>query len=106
MADDVAAVIQGLKKKFKKSKIDKNITYYVTLGETEDLKWTITVGPAKCDVKKGKHTQSADCVLKTSPDLFVKLLDGWEPGVFDIARGKLKTNAPDLLRKLREVFCT
>ena len=106
MAEDIQGVMQGLKKKFKKSKVDKTVTYYLTLGDTEDLKWTISVGPAKCDVKKGKHTEKADCVLKTTPELFVKLLDGWEPGVLDIARGKVKTNAPGLLRSLRDVFCT
>lgn len=104
MAEDIQAVVAGLKKKFKKSKIQNTLTYYLTLGDTPDLKWTLTIGPTKCDVKKGKHTEKADCVLKTSPEIFIKLLDGWEPGLLDIAARKIKTNAPDLLRNLRTVF--
>lgn len=104
MPEDIQGVIQGLKKRFKKSKVQKTLTYYLTLGDSEDLKWTISVGPSKCEVKKGKHTEKADCVLKTTPELFLKLLDGWEPGVLDIARGKVKTNDANLLRRLRDVF--
>jgi hypothetical protein len=56
-------------------------------------------------VEEGKTVEAADIVLKTTPDLFEKMvLRGKLPGPIDIARGKVRTNDPMGLQKLREWF--
>jgi putative sterol carrier protein len=77
-------------------------TFYFSVGPE---KWTVTIGPDQCEVREGKHTDNADCVLKCDPDLFANLvLHGKMPGAIDIARGKIKTNDPNQLRTLMERF--
>lgn len=100
----MAATLAALKGRFKPGKISKATTYYLSLGDAADQKWTVKLGPTSCDVAPGK-TDNADCVLKTSADLFIKLCDGsWKPGVVDFMSGKIKTNDLDLLKNLQTAF--
>ena len=56
-------------------------------------------------VELGKKVENADIVLKTTPEIFEKMvLKGKLPGPIDIARGKVKTNDPVGLKNLRDYF--
>ena len=76
--------------------------YYFSVG---DLRYTVRLSPDACEVREGKGTEPADYVLKTTPDLFEKMvIKGKLPGPLDIARGKVKTNDPLALKRMREFF--
>ncbi|RMG99507.1 MAG: hypothetical protein D6705_02985 [Deltaproteobacteria bacterium] len=76
--------------------------YYFSIG---DHRFTLQLGPDGCTVTPGKPDTPADCVLKTTPELFEKMvLKGKMPGPLDIARGKVKTNDPKKLMDLRKYF--
>ena len=89
---------------FKGGKLEKDVTYYFSLGETDDDKWTLKAGPKKCTVKKGK-VDNADCVLKTTPDIFLKMIEeAYIPGGMDVITGRVKVSSIPLLKQLSEVF--
>jgi long-chain acyl-CoA synthetase len=96
--------LADLKARYQPGVVSKKTTYYLSLGDGEGQKWTVTLAPDSCEVTPGK-TDNADCVLKTSAELFEKLVAGtWKPGVGDFFTGKIKTNDVDLLQKLQKAF--
>src|SRR5205814_10048098 len=98
------STLETLKTRFKVGSYDETVTYYLSLGDGEGEKWTLTVTPESCHLTPGK-IEVADCVLKTSADLFVKLVNGsWKPDAGDFMLGKIKTSDVLLLRKLQEAF--
>ena len=104
MPHDLQSTLETLKARFKAGSVDETTTYYLSLGESEGEKWTLTVTPEACHVTPGK-IEVADCVLKTSAELFVKLVEGsWKPGVMDFTTGRIKTSDVLLLRRLQEAF--
>jgi hypothetical protein len=47
----------------------------------------------------------AHCVLKTTADLFIELVEGsHQPSAMDFMTGKLKTSNLELLIRLRQAF--
>jgi long-chain acyl-CoA synthetase len=104
MDSRLATTLDDLKARFRPGTIKKATTYYLSLGEGNGQKWTVKLSPTACEVVAGK-TENADCVLKTSGDLFMKLVGGtWKPGAVDFLSGKIKTNDLDLLRNLQTAF--
>jgi long-chain acyl-CoA synthetase len=98
------STLEALKTRFKAGSVEETITYYLSLGSGEGEKWTLTVTPESCHLTPGK-IEVADCVLKTSADLFMKLVDGtWKPDAKDFLMGKIKTSDVLLLRRLQEAF--
>jgi long-chain acyl-CoA synthetase len=98
------STLEALKNRFKAGVVEETTTYYLSLGDAEGEKWTLTVTPESCHLTPGK-IEVADCVLKTSADLFMKLVDGsWKPDVRDFMLGKIKTSDVLLLRRLQEAF--
>ena len=101
MALDLDAVFAALPERFRPSP-EASGRYYFSIG---DHRYTVELGPDGCRVTPGKPDTPADCVLKTTPELFEKMvLRGKMPGPLDIARGKVKTNDPKKLMSLREHF--
>jgi long-chain acyl-CoA synthetase len=104
MHNGLATSLTTLKARFQPGAVKKATTYYLSLGDTAALKWTVTLSPTACEVVAGK-TENADCVLKTSAELFLKLINGtWKPGAVDFISGRIKTNDLDLLRSLQTAF--
>jgi long-chain acyl-CoA synthetase len=98
------STLEALKARFRAGVVEETVTYYLSLGDGEGEKWTLTLTPASCHLTPGK-IEVADCVLKTSADQFVKLVDGsWKPDARDFMLGKIKTNDVLLLRRLQEAF--
>jgi len=99
---DTRAIFEQMAGRYRTGSVDKTLSYYFSVGSE---KWTATLHPDHCDVQEGRHTASADCVLKCDPKLFSQMvLEGKRPGPFDIARGKIKTNNVALLKALPEYF--
>lgn len=87
---------------YRAGRIDRAMSYYFSIG---DHKYTVKVDATTCVVEEGKTIENANCVLKTTPELFEKMvIHGKMPGPIDIARGKVKTNDVGALTKLRDLF--
>ncbi|WP_106092393.1 hypothetical protein [Enhygromyxa salina] len=99
---DVKKIFEKMPSRYIKGSAEKPTTYYFSIG---DEKFTVKIDAEAATVESGKTVENADCVLKTTPDLFEKMvLKGKAPGPIDIARGKIKTNDPMGLQKLRTMF--
>jgi long-chain acyl-CoA synthetase len=98
--------LESLVTRYDAAKVDRETIYYLSLGDSPDQKWTVTLTPTSCSFAPGR-VGDAHCVLKTSSELFLKLIDGaYQPGALDFMTGKLKTNDIGLLIRLREAFPT
>lgn len=104
MSQALVDAFERLQQRYKKDVVKKATTFYLSLGDAPDQKWTMTLTSEACVAAPGK-SESADVVLKTSEDLFVKLIRGeWVPGAMDFMRGKIKTNDIDGLKLLKDCF--
>lgn len=96
--------LQSMEARYNPAAIDKETIYYLSLGDSPDHKWTVTLTPTSCALAPGR-VGNAHCVLKMTAELFLKMLDGsFRPGAFDLMTGKLKTNDVGLLLRLRQAF--
>ena len=95
-----------LEKKFDPKAVKKPISFYFTLGNDNFAKWTVIVGNDGCAVRCGKpDSGTADCVLKTSPELFSKIVrDAWTPGAAEFLSGAVKSNDVGLLLEFQQIF--
>jgi long-chain acyl-CoA synthetase len=95
-----------LETKFKPGRTPKPVSFYFTLGGDAQAKWTVRVDSDKCDIRPGKpESGSADCVLKTSPEIFTKIVrDSYTPGPAEFLSGAIKSNDVELLFTFQKVF--
>lgn len=99
---DIKQIFDQMPGRYIKGSADKPTTYYFSIG---DEKYTVKIDKDAASVDRGKTVDNADVILKTTPELFEKMvLHGKAPGPIDIARGKIKTNDPMGLQKLRTMF--
>jgi hypothetical protein len=99
---DVQKIFEQMPSRYIKGRATKKTIYYFSIG---DHRWTVTIEPSGVTVEPDKKVDNADVVLKTTPELFEKMvLKGKLPGPLDIARGKVKTNDPVGLKNLRDFF--
>ena len=104
MSETLAEVFENLKQRYKAGVVEAPTTIYFSLGDEAAQKWTMTLTPSGCEVVPGKQ-EGSDVVLKTSEDLFRKMLKGeYTPGFTDFAQGKIKTNDPTKLPLLKQCF--
>jgi len=105
MSQSVEEMLKSMHSKFDSTKVSKPVTYYFSLGDSDDEKWTLFITADECRYEQGKKTDQADCVVKCSVDFFKKLVfDNYTPGMKDLAAGLLKTSHPRLLRELKTYF--
>ena len=95
-----------LEGKFRAGEVDKPVSYYVSLGNDEQAKWTVRVDGSGCQVLPGKPPGGqADCVLKTSPEIFTKIVrESYVPSPADFLSGAVKSNDVALLMTFQKVF--
>lgn len=102
----VEPLMTYLNDRFAPEKVSVPITWYFSLGEASDCKWTLSVNSEQVQYYPGKpnHGQ-ADCVLKTDLRTFERIIkEGYVPGFAEFASGKIKTNNPQHLYSLQSVF--
>jgi long-chain acyl-CoA synthetase len=102
----LVTLFQELDAKFKPGAVERAVSFYFTLGSDELSKWTVNVSPASCEIKLGKpEGGSADCVLKTSADLFTRIVrESYVPGVAEFLSGAVKSNDVSLLETFQKAF--
>jgi long-chain acyl-CoA synthetase len=95
-----------LEAKFRAGEVEKPLSYYVSLGSDDLAKWTVRVDAQACDVRPGKPDGGqADCVLKTSPEIFAKIVrEAYVPSPADFLSGVVKSNDVALLMTFQKVF--
>jgi long-chain acyl-CoA synthetase len=95
-----------LERKFDSGAVDKPVSFYFTLGDDANAKWTVRVSKDTCEVKPGKPDGgTADCVLKTSPDIFTRIVrEAFTPGPAEFLSGAIKSNDVGLLMTFQKVF--
>ncbi|MBK6465106.1 MAG: AMP-binding protein [Myxococcales bacterium] len=97
-----------LETKFRPDRVERPVSFYFTLGGEDAAKWTVRVaGPqgATCEIKQGKpEGGTADCVLKTSPEIFTKIVNGYTPSPAEFISGAIKSNDVSLLMEFQKVF--
>jgi long-chain acyl-CoA synthetase len=95
-----------LEAKFRAGEVEKPVSYYVSLGNDQLAKWTVRVDSVACDVRPGKPDGGqADCVLKTSPEIFTKIVrESYIPSAADFISGAVKSNDVALLMTFQKVF--
>ncbi|MEI6827704.1 MAG: hypothetical protein WCK54_19095 [Desulfuromonadales bacterium] len=77
-------------------------TFYFSI---DDIKKTVTLGAEGCSVEEGKTVAEADCICKTSAEMFGRIWnDGYRPGIMDFMGGDIKSNDPHLLQQLLVAF--
>ena len=63
------------------------------------------IDPETCKVERGKTVENADCFVKTSKELFVKMYNGHHvPGMSDFMSGRIKSNNPFAMKTFVEAF--
>jgi long-chain acyl-CoA synthetase len=95
-----------LEAKFRAGEVQTAVSYYVSLGSDDMAKWTVRVDAKGCDVRPGKpEGGKADCVLKTSPELFAKIVrESYVPSAADFISGAIRSNDLALLMTFQRVF--
>lgn len=95
-----------LEGKFDSNAVEKPVSFYFTLGDDANAKWTVVVTKDKCEVRPGKPSGgTADCVLKTSADIFTKIVrEAYTPGPAEFISGAIKSNDVSLLMTFQKVF--
>ena len=102
-ASEIAAIFQGLPRKFQKGAVDKPRTFYFSLDDDE--KWTDSHSKDKCEVTPGKPAQDADCFFKASKKMFLDVWSGKHvPSIKDFMTGSIKSNNPLLLKDFVAAF--
>jgi len=82
------------------------VTYYFTLGNENEAKWTLRIEANRCEAKMGKpEGAAADCVLKTTPEIFLKIVrEAYTPSPMEFMSGAVKSNDISLLLTFQKVF--
>jgi 1-acyl-sn-glycerol-3-phosphate acyltransferase len=95
-----------LESKFRAGELQTPVSYYVSLGNDQLAKWTVRVDANGCEVRPGKpEGGQADCVLKTSPEFFAKIVrECYVPSAADFMSGAIKSNDVGLLVTFQKVF--
>ncbi|RAL22974.1 AMP-dependent synthetase [Lujinxingia litoralis] len=104
-ADRLSPIFHELNHKFAENQVDSPVSFYFSLGNFDSHKWTITVDPKTCNIQNAKPSGRADCVVKTSPEIFRKIVqESYVPSMDEFMSGVIKTNDPDLLMRFSAVF--
>ncbi len=95
-------VFDEIKVRFVPGVLNEPLCYYFSLG---DERWTVRATASEIEVTKGKTGQKADCVLKTSPKTFERIVrEAWVPGPKDFMSGEIKTNHVAHLLAMQKLF--
>jgi long-chain acyl-CoA synthetase len=100
--DGLEALFERLRGRFVPGTTDGPLSYYFSLGPE---KWTLKASSETCQVQKGKAVDNADCVLKTSPELFQRIVDeAYTPTPAEFVSGAVKSNNIQLLFTFQRMF--
>lgn len=84
----------------------KAVVWYFSLGAKDGPRWTVELDTAAgCAVRRGRPAGSADCVVKTSVDIFRRIVEeGYQPDPSEFMSGAIKTSDLALLIEFSQIF--
>ena len=93
-------------KSAKPGAVSKPTSFYFSLGEAADGKWTLDLSAEGAKFRAGRpDSGTADCVLKTSVEIFEKIVrEHYTPSVSEFMSGKVKSNDIALLQVFQKAF--
>ncbi|MFV8750738.1 AMP-binding protein [Nannocystaceae bacterium ST9] len=99
-------LFDDLEGRFVANAVSKPTSFYFSLGEAADGKWTLDLRPDQAIFKQGRPASgTADCVLKTSVEIFEKIVrESYTPSVSEFMSGKVKSNDIALLQVFQRAF--
>jgi long-chain acyl-CoA synthetase len=98
----LSSVFSELPARFVRGSVKAPLSYYFSLGSE---RWTVRVNEDSCRVQPGKTVEVADCVLKTSPSMFTRIVrDAYSPSAGEFMSGQIKSNNIQLLMTFQKVF--
>jgi len=102
----LVSLFDELGRKFKPGAVSDPVSFYFTLGNEPEAKWTVRVNARECTLKQGKPDGgSADCVLKTTADIFTRIVrENYTPGPSEFMAGLIKSNDVALLETFQKAF--
>jgi long-chain acyl-CoA synthetase len=96
------SVFSELEERFVRGSVTAPVSYYFSLGSE---RWTVRVNHDSCRVQPGKAVEVADCVLKTSPSMFRRIVhDAYSPSPSEFISGQVKSNNIQLLMTFQKAF--
>jgi len=99
----LAPVFQELQTRFVAGSVEKPVSFYFSLGDTE--RWSVRITQDSCEVINGKALSPADCVLKTSPAMFTRIVrEKYTPSPAEFVAGAVKSNNIQLLFTFQKAF--
>jgi long-chain acyl-CoA synthetase len=100
--ESLADVFRELENRFVAGSVDDPVSFYFSLGGGE--RWTVKISREHCEVKPGK-VESADCVLKTTPTMFTRIVrEAYTPSPAEFMSGTVKSNNIGLLLTFQKAF--
>lgn len=104
-ANPLEQLFKDLETRFRPEEVKQPITYYFSLGQGPETKWTVQVRKDGVTIVNGKLDEAADCVMKTDVGMFTRIIkDHYIPQVSEFLDGTVKTNDPELLTTFVQVF--
>jgi hypothetical protein len=101
----LSEIFTDLRTRFQKDEVKEPCTWYFSLGEFKEAKWTVQVTKDDCIIVNDKLDGRADCVFKTDAKTFTRIIkDHYIPDVAEFMNGTVKTNNPELLSTFIQVF--
>ncbi len=103
--DPLADLFFEIRERFQPEAATDRTSWYFSLGGDAG-KWSVVVDEGVCTIQRGKPPGGvADCVVKTSPDLWTKMVrEAYVPEVSDFVTGVIKTSDLDKLQAFAQVF--
>jgi len=96
-------VFRELASRFVAGSVEQPVSFYFALGDSE--RWTVRINQERCEVTPGKVATPADCVLKTSPDMFRRIVrERYTPSPAEFMTGVVKSNNVALLFTFQRAF--
>jgi long-chain acyl-CoA synthetase len=101
--ESLAGLFRELEERFLAGQVKDPVSFYFALGKRE--RWTVEVTEDSCRVTEGKVRDVADCVLKTSPAMFTRIVrEAYTPTPGEFMSGTVKSNNVQLLMTFQKVF--
>jgi long-chain acyl-CoA synthetase len=102
----MTALFEHLQGRFVPGSVAKPTSFYFSLGEAADGKWTLALSSEAAVFEQGRPPSgTADCVLKTSLEIFEKIVrESYTPSVSEFMSGKVKSNDIALLQVFQRAF--
>jgi long-chain acyl-CoA synthetase len=101
--ESLEPVFRELESRFLRGSVERPVSFYFSLGDTE--RWTVQISESSCEVRPGKVSGAADCVLKTSPAMFTRIVrERYTPSPAEFLAGAVKSNNIALLMTFQKAF--